>query len=211
MATDKRHDASTTTQLLQSLHAGDQQAASELLVRHRDRLTRMVRARMDRRLSGRVDASDIVQEAMLDASAKLANYRPDDSVAFYPWIRQIAWEHLVRAHRHHLHAKKRSVAREEVLRMEMSEEPHRMLAERLVSHGASPSAQLTQEELGRAVRRCLECLAEKDRELILLRYVEQLSNVEIATVLGVTEAAAKMRHLRCIRRLRQLLDTSAEG
>lgn len=208
MVSHESHDVPTADQLLQRMQAGDEQAASELLVRYRDRLKQMVRARMDPRLRRRVDASDIVQEALVDAAAKLPKYRIAESVPFYPWVRQITWEHLVRAHRHHIQTQKRSVAREEAPQMEMSDHSHVVLADRLVSEAISPSAQLTRDELIRNVRRCLGQLADKDRELILLRYVEQLSTDEIAAVLGTTVAAVKMRHLRCLRRMRELLDSN---
>lgn len=201
-----------TEQLLQRAERGDQRATSELLLRHQDRLKRMVSYRMDPRLARRVDPSDVVQEALADAAAKLPTYLRSCAVPFYPWLRSLAWERLVQAHRRHIRSEKRSVAREQPYDMLLPDNSAMLLAERLTAPGTSPSAQLLRSEMRRRVQDRLSQLKAVDRELIILRYVEQMSSSEIAAVLDTTEAAIKMRHLRALRQLRELLgDDFREG
>src|SRR5262249_15431535 len=102
-----------TQELLERSVAGDAMARQELLVRHRARLRRMVAVRLDRRLSARVDPSDVVQEALADAAQHLDDYLRDRPLPFYPWLRQFAWERVVKTHRDHIHAQRRSIIREE--------------------------------------------------------------------------------------------------
>src|SRR5262245_2668134 len=102
-----------TDELLADATRGDADARQRLLTRHRARLRRMVEVRLDRRLAARVDASDVVQEALADAARKLDGYLRDRPLPFYPWLRRLAWERLVKVHRRHLHAGRRSVRREE--------------------------------------------------------------------------------------------------
>jgi RNA polymerase sigma-70 factor (ECF subfamily) len=182
---------------------GDSSACQQLLTHYQDRLRRMVAARMDHRLAARLDPSDVVQEALIAAAGKLPGYLQERPIAFYPWLRRLAWEHLVKLHERHLKAQKRSARREEV--QPLSHESARLLVNRLVSRGTSPSNRLQRDELRARVRAGLEQLAEADREVLVMRYVEQLSMNEIAAVLGVTEAAVKMRHTRALDRMSRVL------
>src|SRR5262249_22618301 len=156
------------------------------------RLTHMVRVRMDRRLAARVDPSDVVQEALADAAQKLSGYLRQRPVPFYPWLRRLAWEHLVRLHQHHLHPTKRSVLREQV--PALPDESAMELARRLLGSATSPSRQLLRKELRRRVQDALGQLSERDREVLVLRYLEGLSVKETAAVLASTEGAVKVRH-----------------
>jgi RNA polymerase sigma-70 factor (ECF subfamily) len=188
-----------TEDLLARARNGDDSARQQLLVRHRDRLRKMVLVRLDRRLAARVDPSDVVQEALLDAAARLDDYMQAPTVPFYPWLRRLTWEHLVKAHHRHVTARKRSTAREE--QPGLSDESVSELAERLVASGTSPSGHLVREELRGRVRGGLAQLAETDREVLVMRYLEQLPMNDIACVLEISEAAVKMRHTRALRRL----------
>jgi RNA polymerase sigma-70 factor (ECF subfamily) len=190
---------------------GDDSACQRLLVLHRDRLCRMVATHLDGRLAARVDASDIVQETLLEAARKLADYLQQRPIAFYPWLRRIAWEHLLKAQERHLTARRRSVAREHRLSLELSDASMLALADRLVAPGTSPSNRMLREELRDRVRTALAQLPEKDREVLVLRYVEQLSFSEIAEILAVNEGAVKMRHTRALVRLSPLLTGDASG
>src|SRR3954471_19719524 len=120
-------------ELLQQAGRGEDAARQRLLAVHRDRLRRMVAVRMDRRLAARVDPSDIVQEALVEAVQKLDDYARDRPLPFYPWLRQFAWERLVKAHRRHIHAARRSVGREEKGNMPLPDESALDLAERLLA------------------------------------------------------------------------------
>jgi len=198
-----------TEQLLEDASRGDSQARHALLVRHRDRLLRMISVRMDRRLSARIDPADVLQEAMADAWRRLPEYLEKRPVAFYPWLRRIAWERLAKLHRFHLEAKKRSVRREMIL--PLPSQSSATLADRLVSPGTSPSQKAESRENRERVRAALAELPERDREVLVLLYLERLSVAEAAAVLEVTDGAVKMRHVRALKRLRPLLAGDESG
>jgi RNA polymerase sigma-70 factor (ECF subfamily) len=169
----------------------------------------MVAARMDERLSARVDPSDVVQDALTVASERLAEYLRARPIPFYPWLRQIAWNRLVDLHRSHVMTDKRSVAREEPWRV--SDASTHRLAERLLARETGPLKRLLKDEMRARVRATLDRLSEDDREILLLRHVEQLNGAESAALLGISEAAAKQRHVRAVRRLRRLLEDELSG
>jgi RNA polymerase sigma-70 factor, ECF subfamily len=199
-----------TDELLANASRGDASARQQLLVRHRRRLKKMVRLHMDRRLAPRVDPSDVVQEALAEAAQELSGYLEERPIPFYPWLRKIAWERLVKLHRCHLHARKRTARREEPSILNLPDESAVELAGRLLDLGSSPSKHLLREELRARVRAALESLKPADREVLVLRYLEGLSNSEAAAVLGIGESAVGMRHLRALERLRNLLGEDAE-
>jgi RNA polymerase sigma-70 factor (ECF subfamily) len=197
---------SDTDRLLDAAARGDAHARGPLLDRHRERLKRMVAVRLDRRLAARVDASDVVQDTLAEAAARLDGYLRDRPLPFYPWLRRLAEERLADVHRGHLRAGRRSIAREEPGGLPTGSAPG--LAERLVDVTSGPSAGLRREERQAAVRRALNRLPGRDRAVLELRYLEQLSTAEAAAVLGIGEGAVKMRLLRALERLRDLLDRS---
>jgi RNA polymerase sigma-70 factor (ECF subfamily) len=194
-----------TEELIARVASGDGTARQQLLARHRARLRHMIAVRLDRRLAARVDPSDVVQEALADAARKLTAYVRDRPLPFYPWLRRLAWERLVKIHRRHLHTHRRSARREEPGVLNLPDESAAELAQRLVSSGSSPSRQLLRAEMRQRVREALAALGERDREVLVLRYLEQLSTREIAAVLEISEGAVKVRHLRALERLRRLL------
>jgi RNA polymerase sigma-70 factor (ECF subfamily) len=205
------HVGNTDTEgLLERARRGDVEARQLLLARHRDRLRRMVAVHLDRRVAARVDPSDVVQEALADAARKLEGYLGEQPLPFYPWLRRLAWERLVKLHQRHIGAERRSVTREE--HAPLPEESAVELARRLVSPGTSPSNQVLRQELQIRVQAALAELPGRDREVLALRYLEQLSTAETAAVLGITSGAVKLRHLRALERLRGLLgEDLAEG
>jgi RNA polymerase sigma-70 factor (ECF subfamily) len=166
---------------------------------------------MDRRLAARVDPSDVVQEALLDAARGLDDYLRQRPVPFYPWLRQLAWERLIELHRRHLHSQKRSVRREQPLAAHLSDESALQLAEHVLARQSSPSQRAIRSELRTRIRAALDQLGERDREVLMLRHLEQLPTRETAAVLGITEGAVKTRHLRALERLRVLLESESEG
>jgi RNA polymerase sigma-70 factor (ECF subfamily) len=193
-----------TEQLLARVADGDDGARGELLQRHRQRLRGMIALRFDRRLRPRVDPSDVLQEALAEAAVRLEEYIRKRPLPFYPWLRQLAWEKLVHAHRRHIGAGKRSVRREEAA-LPLPDESAAQLAHRLASRGSSPSDRLDHDEMRHRVEAALARLSERDREVLVLRYLEHLSTREIAAVLGLAEAGVKTRQLRALQRLRDLL------
>jgi RNA polymerase sigma-70 factor (ECF subfamily) len=203
---------SEADELIERAARGDDAARHQLLTQHRDRLKRMVAIHLDSRLAARVDPSDIVQEAMLDAYRDLSDYLRRRPLPVYPWLRQFAWERLLKWHRDHIRVQKRSVGREERGELGLPEESAVQLAHRLIAAGTSPSRRLIRDELRQRVRAALEATSRRDREILVMRHLEELSAAEIAATLGITERAAKARHTRALERLRGLLgEDSSRG
>jgi RNA polymerase sigma-70 factor (ECF subfamily) len=199
--------APDTDDLVRLAGEGDATAMGELFERHRARLAKMVEVRMDPRLRGRLDPSDVIQESLAAASQRIGHYAHERPLPFYPWLRQIAWEKLVHLHDRHLRAMKRSVAREQFLQPEISDESIVQLAECFVGSATSPSGVAVRKEIRERVRLALNTLSEEDREVLLLRYLEQLPSQEIAHLMGTSEAAVNMRHMRALERMRKRLHT----
>ena len=187
-----------TDELLRRTGAGDRDARGELLQRHRQRLRRMIALRIDPRLAARVDPSDVVQDVLAEADRRLDRYVHKRPLPFYPWLRQLAWDRLADQHRRHVRAGRRSVKREEGAPWALSDASAAELAQRLLAPGDSPSAGVQREEVRDRVRAALAALAEQDREVLVLRYLEELSAHEVGAVLGIAEAAAKKRALRAL-------------
>jgi RNA polymerase sigma-70 factor, ECF subfamily len=194
-----------TEDLIARASGGDPSACQQLLARHRDRLRRMVAVRLDRRLAARLDPSDVVQEALLQAAQQLAGYLRERPLPLYPWLRRIAWEHLLKMHQRHITARKRSTTREQQDGPGLADGSVLELAQRLVAPGTSPSNRLLREELRQRMRAALTRLPDSDREILVMRYLEQLPMGDIAHVLGISEGAVKMRHTRALQRLCGLL------
>jgi RNA polymerase sigma-70 factor (ECF subfamily) len=194
-----------TRTLLAKAANGDQKATASLLENYRLRLKRMVQARMDNRLTQRFDPSDVVQDALLTASAKLPDYLRERPVPFYPWLRRLAWERLVDLQRQHIGTQRRSVSREQPPYGELSNESMDRLAISIAPRDMGPLSELVRQERLQRVRQALSQLGEQDQEVLVLRYLEGLSLEVVAEVMGTSVAAIKMRHMRAIRRLRDLL------
>ncbi|MCA9214559.1 MAG: sigma-70 family RNA polymerase sigma factor [Planctomycetales bacterium] len=200
-----------TEQLLDGVRTGDDGAANRLLERHRDSLRRMIEMRLDRRIQQRVDASDIVQEVMIEANRRLQKYLDDPVMPFHLWIRQMARDRIIDAHRRHRGSGKRSVDREKAMTAPGAVDRSTIeLAAQLCDAEMTPAEAATMRELHQRFQNAIEELDENDREIVIMRHVEQLSNQDVATALGLTAPAASMRYLRAIRRLRSLLNISSD-
>ena len=191
--------------LLQRADRGDRAALDELLDLHRDRLRQMINVRMDSRIAARIDPSDVVQEVLAEAARQLPEYLRDRPLAFYPWLRRLAWKKLVGVHRRHLHARRRSVTCEESFQPILSDQSVMELADRFTAAGTNPRSDLMRKELRRRVWDALNRLDHRDREVVILRHLEQLKLKEIAAVLEITEAAVQSRYRRAVERLHRLL------
>ncbi|MGO9464151.1 MAG: sigma-70 family RNA polymerase sigma factor [Isosphaeraceae bacterium] len=205
-------NSDATNHLLEQAARGDPGAMGTLLTRHGNRLRRMVALRMDRRLKGRIDASDVIQEAYLEASARLAEYLRDPSMPFFLWLRYLAGQKLVTLHRHHLGVQMRAAGQEVALcRGPLPEASSAALAAQLMGHDTRPSEAAIRAELKLRVQHALNSMDPLDREVLALRHFEQLSRAEIAQVLGVSEAAAGKRYIRALERLKGVLGRSPGG
>jgi RNA polymerase sigma-70 factor (ECF subfamily) len=199
-------DSADTQQLLDQARAGDAKAIDALLSRHREAVRRMIDLRIDPAIVQRVDASDVVQDVLIEASRRLRDYLQKPAMPFHLWLRHIAKDHLIDAHRRHHRAKKRGVDREQPLvGRGPADESALDLAAQLVDQELTPASAAIRRELQRRLHAALDQLDEDNREMILMRHFEQLGNQEVAAALGLTEAAASMRYLRAIRRLRDLM------
>jgi RNA polymerase sigma-70 factor (ECF subfamily) len=206
------HPEPDTDQLLARADHGDAAARGPLLERHRGRLRGMVALRMDARLASRVDPSDLVQDTLAEAHRRLDDYLRDRPLPFYPWLRQIAADRLADLHRRHVRSRKRTVTREEPDAPPLTDRSEWELARRLAGSVSAPSARLRREDRLQQLHEALARLPERDREVLVLRHLEQMPPREIAAVLGVTEGAVYTRHLRALERLRRLLgDTGSES
>ena len=179
-------------------------------MRHRNRLRKLIAYHMDRRLAARVDPSDVVQDVLIEAARKLPEYMHERPLPFYPWLRQIACDRLIELHRQHVQAQKRSVRREEPGALALPDESLAELASRLVTSATSPSQRLLRKEIQQRVRDALKRLPGRDREVLEIRHLEQLSVAETAAVLGISQAAVKTRHLRALQRLQEHLGQQEE-
>jgi RNA polymerase sigma-70 factor (ECF subfamily) len=194
-----------TEELLRLAENGDDGAIRRLFERHRGRLRRMVVARLDRRVAARLDPSDVVQEALGEASGRLAGFLHDRPVPYYSWLRKLTLQHLAWSHRFHLGSRKRSAARDKDLGTRPCATSPQMAVDRLKASGTSPSQHAVRDEECERVRAVLQQLDCPDRKLLELRYLEQLALAEIADRLGIGLSAVKMRHLRALKRFRGLV------
>jgi RNA polymerase sigma-70 factor (ECF subfamily) len=205
-----RSGKSDTDWLVEQARSGDAEARKALMESHRSRLRQMVSLRLDPRLAARVDPSDVVQEALTAAYPRLDDYLRNPPLPFYPWLRQFAWDCLVQLHRRHVAARRRSVTREEAWQLGLSSESVLELSQRLLARGSSPSNHLIRQELRDRLQAALAQLAPNDREILVMRNLEQMPAAEIAAVLGIKEGTVRVRHLRALERLRILLDLEEE-
>jgi RNA polymerase sigma-70 factor (ECF subfamily) len=199
-------DDSELLHLIDQAAASDDRAWTALVDRHRGRLKRMVAARMDRRLQGRVDASDIIQEACLVAARRLSTYAARPDMPFYLWLRWIVGQRLIDEERRHLGAQIRRVGREaDPYQTAFPEATSEHLAAELVGQLGTPSEEAIRIEQTLALQVALDELEPIDREILALRHFEQLTNGEAATVLNIDKSAASKRYARALRRLRDAL------
>jgi RNA polymerase sigma-70 factor (ECF subfamily) len=194
-------DSQETLALLRQIRAGDRQAFEQLFARHQAYLHRLVELRLHPRLRPRLDASDVVQEAHLEALNRLSAYLEHPALPFRLWLRQIAFDRALKARRYHLGTARRALGREVPLPAQSSV----VLARQLLAGGSTPSQRLDRRELARRLRQAVGQLPEADREIVLMRHFEGLSNREVACLLGIEPAAASRRHGRALLRLHRIL------
>ena len=192
-------DSTATDRLLKRVATGDEQALDELFAKYRGYLRKLIDLRMDDDLRVRVDPSDVVQETQYEANRRLDDFLTRRPASFRIWLRRKALERLVDLRRRHLNAERRS-ARREIMLSDCSS-----IA---LAHGLpveSPSRQMTRKEQAQQVRQTVQTLRDADREILLLRHVEELTNAEAADVLQIDPATASQRYGRALRRLRAAL------
>ena len=206
MGTVSSDDNSSEASRLERLRSGRQPALGEVFAAHRDRLRRMVELRMDWRLQARVDASDVVQEAFLDASKRLDGYLREPKVPIFLWLRLIVGERLTNLHRHHLGTRMRDASCEISLdRGALPAASSAALASMLLGRLTSPTQAAVRAERLIRLQEALNTMDASDREILALRHFELLSRVEAAQVLGISEDTGSKRYLRALKRLKRIL------
>jgi RNA polymerase sigma-70 factor (ECF subfamily) len=198
--------SSAAISLIKRAMRGDRAAADALFARYRQRLKQMIQLRLHRALSSRVDASDVLQEAYLDAAARLDDFLASDNSSFYLWLRRITYHKIIDVHRRHLGAQARDA------RMEIS--LHRgplpcvssmSLAAQLLGRFTSPSDAAVKAEMRLAIQKALNQLDELDREVLALRHFEQLTNAQVAAELELEPSTASKRYRRALKRMQETL------
>jgi RNA polymerase sigma-70 factor (ECF subfamily) len=205
MNADKGH----IDDLIRRAVSGEESAMTELFDSHRDRLRRMVRLRLDRRLQGRVDPSDVLQDAYVDLVERLPEYASRSGLPFFLWLRLVVGERLLRVHRHHLGAALRDASREISLHQGgMPQASSASLAAQLLGRITPASQAAARMELQHLLQEALNGMEPIDREVIALRHFEDLSNDEVAAALGLSKAAASKRYVRAMVRLKGIVDST---
>ena len=200
------NNSAETVRLLERARAGDQDALNALFTRHRERLRRMVEMRLDWRLQARIDASDVIQEAHLEAASRLGEYLRAPRLPFFLWLRLVVGERLTKLHRQHLGAQMRAAGREVSLYREaLPEASSAALAAQLLGKHTSPTEAVVRAERVLRLQEALNTLDPMDREVLSLRHFEELTRAEAAQVLGIEEAAAAKRYVRALKRLKGAL------
>ncbi|MGO9917862.1 MAG: sigma-70 family RNA polymerase sigma factor [Isosphaeraceae bacterium] len=193
--------------LLRRAAAGDLAALAEFWQRHRKRLRQMVRLRLDRRLQGRVDPSDVLQEAYIDLAQRLPEYAQQFAFTPYLWSRLVTGQRLVEIHRRHLGTAMRDAGREVSLyRGALPQASSASLAGQLLGRFTTPSQAAMRAERQVQLQAVLNNMDPMDREILALRHFEELSNGEASEVLGLSKTAANNRYIRALGRLRDLLE-----
>ena len=200
-------DSTNNTQLLlKQLLAGDREALNRLLEQHRPYLRRLLELRMAQKLKARVDPSDVVQETQIEVARRIDDYLRRRPMSFRVWLRKTANEQMMMMYRRHIGAERRSVERE----VSLPDHSSVVLARQLIKGG--PSQELQRRELAAQVRQAVDSLPEADREILLMRNFEELTNQEAAEVLELDGAAASKRYGRALVRLRNVLvDSGLSG
>lgn len=200
-------DGEVTAELLNNVRGGQAVAVEELMDRHRNSLRRMIQLRLDQRLMQRMDVSDVIQDVLIEANRRLSDYLKNPVIPFHLWIRQIAKDRIIDAHRRHRVSAKRSIDREQPQPGKGPFDQSTIeLANQFRDQALTPAAAATQRELASQIESAVQMLRDNDREIILMRHYEQLDNQEIAQSLGLTEPAASMRYLRALKRLREIIE-----
>jgi RNA polymerase sigma-70 factor (ECF subfamily) len=192
--------------LVRRAAGGEEAALAELFGRYRKRLRQMVRLRLDRRLQGRVDPSDVLQEAYLDVAAQLPHYLGKPEMPLFLWLRLVAGQRLMRIHRQHLGAAMRDAGREVSLyRGALPQASSVSLAAQLLGRFTTASQAIVRAEVQLQLQAALNGMDPIDREIIALRHFEELTNAEAAEVLGLEPSAASKRYIRALKRLQAVL------
>ena len=191
--------------------SGNDQAFNEILIRHREQLRRMVDVRMNQKLRGRLDASDVIQDTFVEAARTVEGYLENPKISVFLWLRKLAGQKLIQAHRKHLSAEKRTAHREQPIFGGVPAATSQVVAIQLSGKLTSPSLAAAKQEAKDELMVALDQMGELDREILMLRHFEQLSNHETAEVVGMNYEAVKKRYIRALDKLRTIMIGNENG
>lgn len=196
--------------VIERIRAGEETALGEAFAHYRERLWRCAHFRMDKRLAGRVDADDILQESFLNSAQRIRHFPQDEEVSCFLWFRLIVQQTLIDVHRRHISAQRRDASRERSIQAPAMAGTSVALAGHLLAGLTSPSGVAVKKENAYILERALESMNEIDREVLALRHFEELTNNEVAELLGITKKAASNRYARALVRLREIMEEIPE-
>lgn len=198
--------------LLERADAGDPHALGDLLEQSRERLLQIVSFRMDPRLRSRIDPSDVVQDAFMEATRRIGNGKRDDRIPFFLWMRLLTLQRLAELHRSNLGVKARDAGREvSIFSGPLPQATSAVIAAQLIGGLTSPSQAAMRVETRLTVEDKLNAMEELDRDVLVLRHFEKLSNLETAKVLNITQSAASNRFIRALKKLKDNLQGEGFG
>lgn len=195
---------SPSDELVDRVIHGDRRALAEVFEIYRDRLRRIIRFRLNPRLAARIDVEDVLQEAYVSAQDRLEHVLRESNGGLFVWLRLIVGQTLADVHRRHLQTQSRDAGRERSPAVRDSSSSA-MMSSWLFGHLTSPSQAMLRKELTEQLEAALESMSELDREVLVLRHFEELTNLETARVLNLTEQAASVRYVRALKRLQHIL------
>ena len=195
---------------VEELRKRPQEAAAEFMTKYQDVLLRMISFRLDRRLYGRVDPTDVMQDSYLEVSKRIGEFIDNPQVSFFVWARQITWQTLLKTNRRHLQTQKRNVTREEKNARRQNEATSVALAARLLANVRTPSGEAVRGETIEQLKTALDGMNDVDREVLALRHFEQLSNGQVAEILNLTKSAASNRYVRALSKLKEIMSAVME-
>ena len=192
-------------QLLKLIAEGDPNALGILFSKHLPKLKGLVVARIDPRIAARVDESDVMQEVHVEVIRRMPEYLAKGEISFYDWMRFLTKQKIAEVVRRHLGAQSRDVRRERPLNKNSTGNSSVLLFGFLAGKINSPSSVVCKAEVRRLVRDCIERLEPMDREILMLRHVEQMKTADVADRLAISSNTCRQRHIRSLKRLRDLL------
>jgi RNA polymerase sigma-70 factor, ECF subfamily len=194
-------------QLRERLRAAPEAVLAEEFTRQNARFRRLVAFRLEPMAASRVDPDDVLQEAWLAAAQRLPSYFATEGMTLFVWLRLIVLQTIIDVHRRHLGAKMRDAFREVPIDSDRSRDTSHAIARQLLGGLSSPSSALMKAETARQLETAIEGMEPIDREIIALRHFEELTNSEVAEVLGIQVKAASIRYIRALKRLKEMLGT----
>lgn len=196
-------------QFLRSLHGAELQdeGIGKVFAKFKPQLERVIEFRLDPRIRARVDAHDVIQETFLDVKSRYRTFIEEPAVSLFVWFRQLTLQVLIEFQRRHFR-QKRNVQKEVRLNLPNVDQSDtsQLIARELVGQLTSPSQAAIKAEELEQLNKALETLGETDREILALRHFEQLSNAEVAEIIGIKPAAASNRYVRAITKLGEIME-----